>query len=362
MPHPCGIIRFWGAIKTTRTEAELKITRTNLFLFAGAFASLSSFAFAQTASQRAPTVKPKVTVSVPVGVKVVTPARAMPVSAPPGAMPVSVPPRTMPVLVPGTTTPLPAAALTVTAPPIIAPLTASLPAQISAPVGPITPPPVAATLVVVTDEAARAAFRAGLNANSAGNLRDAEAGFRQAIVLAPAGEGGDVISMDAAKRLGFLAFENRNPRAAETFFGAEAVLARRLYFSGKISPRGFADAVGRFASATGAMGRSGDSAALVFYAQEIKSRAQAEASAQVLNRDANNAADAVSGVRVATSGLCVVGRDPILKDRVSCDDESGARSEALSMQARQIRASAPPPPTKEEREAKAAKAKAKGGG
>jgi hypothetical protein len=100
----------------------------------------------------------------------------------------------------------------------------------------------------------------------------------------------------------------------------------------------------------------------VFYAQEIKARAQAEVSAQLLNRDASNAADSVSGVRVATSGLCVVGRDPILKDRVSCDDEAGARGEALSMQARQIRASAPPPPSKEEREAKAAKAKAKGGG
>lgn len=218
----------------------------------------------------------------------------------------------------------------------------------------LAPPP------VLTDVAARAAFQSGLEANSAGNLRVAETAFRQAIVLAPPGEIGDAVSMDAAKRLGFLAFENRDPRTAETFFGAEAVLARRLYFSAKISPRGFADAVGRFASATGAMGRSGDSAALVFYAQEIKSRAQAEVSAQVLNRDANNSADSISGVRVASSALCVVGRDPILKDRVSCDDEAGARGEALSMQARQIRASAPPPPSKEEREAKAAKSK-KGG-
>jgi hypothetical protein len=304
-----------------RTEAQLKITRTKLFLYAGAFASLSSLALAQNANQRAraKATKPRPPVAAPVIPTPVTPAPVTPAPAPVVETPV----------VPAPTVPEPVA---VVAPP------------------------------VVTDVAAKAAFQAGLDANTAGNLRAAEAAFRQAIVLAPAGEAGDAISMDAAKRLGFLAFENRDPRSAETFFGAEAVLARRLYFSAKISPRGFADAVGRFASATGAMGRSGDSAALVFYAQEIKSRAQAEVSAQLLNRDANSAADSISGVRVASSGLCVVGRDPILKDRVSCDDEAGARGEALSMQARQIRASAPPPPSKEEREAKAAKAKAKGGG
>ena len=296
----------------------MKITRTNLFLCAGAFASLSSIALAQNANQRAlKKAKAKVTVSAPVKATIVAPKQVVP-------------------------TPMP--------PPIV-----------DVPVAGVIAPPTPVPAVIVTDEVARAAFKAGIDANAAGDLRAAETAFRRAITLAPAGETGDQVSMDAAKRLGFLAFENRDPRTAETFFGAEAVLARRLYFSAKISPRGFADAVGRFASATGAMGRSGDSAALVFYAQEIKSRAQAEQSAQLLNRDANNAADAVSGVRVASSGLCVVGRDPILKDRVSCDDEAGARGEALSMQARQIRASAPPPPSKEEREAKAAKAKAKGG-
>jgi hypothetical protein len=319
--------RVEGVVKTKRTEAQLKITKTSLFLFAGAFASLSSLAFADAAAQRSAKAK----ASVPATAVIVPPAPVVP--APPTGASTGV---TSPTPTP---TPIPAAATVPVATPAA-----------------IVPPS------AQTDEAARAAFKIGIDANTAGNLRDAEAAFRQAIVLAPAGETGDVVSMDASKRLGFLAFENRNPRAAETFFGAEAVLARRLYFAGKISPRGFADAVGRFASATGAMGRSGDSAALVFYAQEIKARAQAEASAQLLNRDANNAADAVSGVRVAASGLCVVGRDPILKDRVSCDDEAGARGEALSMQARQIRASAPPPPTKEEREAKAAKAKAKGGG
>ncbi|MEN9874574.1 MAG: hypothetical protein RL186_1471 [Pseudomonadota bacterium] len=238
-----------------------------------------------------------------------------------------------------------------------------IPAPEPTPVAPVAP--VIATPEAIappqSDEAARAAFQGGLAASAAGQLPAAEAAFRQALSLAPAGENGDLVSMEAAKRLGFLAFEKRDPRMAETFFGAEAVLARRLYFSAKISARAFSDAVGRFASATGAMGRSGDSAALVFYAQEIKSRAQAETSAQLLNRDANNAADEVGSIRIADTELCVVGRDPLLKSRVSCADEAGARGEALSMQARQIRASAPPPPTKAEREAKAAKNKGKEG-
>jgi hypothetical protein len=306
----------------------LKVTKSNMFLLAGSIAILGSLAFGQAAAQRATKVKAKATVVAPVA-----------------------PPPTVPSQMSGS----PATSS------LVAPLPSApaLPTDFqAAPTPPAAPVPAA----VVTDEAARAAFKTGIEANSAGNLAAAEAAFRQAITLAPAGETGDGVAMDAAKRLGFLAFERRDPRGAETFFGAEAVLARRLYFSNKISARGFADAVGRFASATGAMGRSGDSAALVFYAQEIKARAQAEASAQALNRDANNAADSISGVRVASTGLCVVGRDPILRDRVSCDDEAGARGEALSMQARQIRASAPPPPSKEEREAKAAKAKAKGGG
>ena len=303
-----------------RTEAQLKITRSKLFLYAGTFASLSSIAVAQNVTSRA-RAKAKFR---PV---IVAPVLPKPVAPTP-----------------------------------IAPIPVAPIPEVVVPAAVVPETSVVAPLVALTDVAARAAFQAGLTANTAGDIRTAEAAFRQAILLAPLGEIGDTVSMDAAKRLGFLAFENRDPRTAETFFGAEAVLARRLYFSSKISPRGFADAVGRFASATGAMGRSGDSAALVFYAQEIKARAQAEQSAQLLNRDANNAADNVSGVRVASSGLCVVGRDPILRDRVSCDDEAGARGEALSMQARQIRASAPPPPSKEEKEAKAAKAKAKGGG
>ncbi len=296
----------------------MKVSKTTLFLCAGMAASLGSLALAQTAGQKH--TKSKRTQRPPVVQKV----------APPVA------------------TPTPAPTVEVVAPvvEVVAPVSTPEPAP--------PPPP-------VTDEAARESLKVGTAASATGDLRQAEQAFRAALTLAPPGEAGDPIAWEASKRLGFLAFEKRDPRSAETFFGAEAVLARRLYFSGKISPRAFADSVQRFASATGSMGRSGESAALSFYAQEIKSRAQAEVSSQLLNRDTNDPADSVGNVRVAASGLCVVGRDPILKDRVSCEDEEGARGEALALQARQIKASAPPPPTKAEREAKEAKNKGKGG-
>jgi hypothetical protein len=296
----------------------LKVSKTTLFLCAGMAASLGSLALAQTAGQKHS--KSKRTQRPPVVQKVMPPAPAP--------------------------TPAPAAEVVAPVVEVLAPSTTPEPA--------LPAPP-------ITDEAARASLKAGTAANATGDLRQAEQAFRTALTLAPPGEAGDPIAWEASKRLGFLAFEKRDPRSAETFFGAEAVLARRLYFSGKISPRAFADSVQRFASATGSMGRSGESAALSFYAQEIKSRAQAEVSSQLLNRDTNDPADSVGNVRVAASGLCVVGRDPILKDRVSCEDEEGARGEALALQARQIKASAPPPPTKAEREAKEAKNKGKGG-
>ena len=295
----------------------MKASKTTFFLFAGVAASLGSLALAQTAGQKQS--KSKRTQRPPVVQKVSPP---LPSSAPVEEVAAPVVESVAPDPVP---TPEP------------------------------TPP------APVTDEAARDSLKAGVAASATGDLRQAEQSYRAALTLAPPGEPGDTIAWEASKRLGFLAFEKRDPRSAETFFGAEAVLARRLYFSGKISPRAFADSVQRFASATGSMGRSGESAALSFYAQEIKSRAQAEVSSQLLNRDTNDPADSVGNVRVAASGLCVVGRDPILKDRVSCEDEEGARGEALALQARQIKASAPPPPTKAEREAKEAKKKAKGG-
>lgn len=295
----------------------MKASKTTFFLFAGMAASLGSLALAQTAGQKQS--KSKRTQRPPV-VQKVTPAKPAPVPVEEVAAPVVEVLAPAPVATPEPTPPAP-----------------------------------------ITDEAARASLKAGTAASATGDLRQAELAYRAALTLAPPGEPGDAVAWEASKRLGFLAFEKRDPRSAETFFGAEAVLARRLYFSGKISPRAFADSVQRFASATGSMGRSGESAALSFYAQEIKSRAQAEVSSQLLNRDTNDPADSVGNVRVAASGLCVVGRDSILKDRVSCEDEEGARGEALALQARQIKASAPPPPTKAEREAKEAKNKGKGG-
>ena len=296
----------------------MKASKTTFFLFAGMAASLGSLALAQTAGQKQN--KSKRTQRPPV-VQKVTPPTPAPTPGEEGAAPIVE---------------------------VLAPAPVATPEP--------TPPP-----APITDEAARASLKAGTAASATGDLRQAELAYRAALTLAPPGEPGDAVAWEASKGLGFLAFEKRDPRSAETFFGAEAVLARRLYFSGKISPRAFADSVQRFASATGSMGRSGESAALSFYAQEIKSRAQAEVSSQLLNRDTNDPADSVGNVRVAASGLCVVGRDPILKDRVSCEDEEGARGEALALQARQIKASAPPPPTKAEREAKEAKNKAKGG-
>lgn len=239
-------------------------------------------------------------------------------------------------------------------PAISGPAEVAAPAPVAAAAAPVAPEP------AVSDAPAKAALKAGSDASAAGDIPGAVAAWRQAVELAPPGEAGERIVADAARRLGFAAYELRNPRGAEPFFAAEAVLMRRMYFSGRASARAFSDAVGRWASATGLMGRSNESAALVFYAQEIKARAQAAASAEALNRDAESPADQIGPVRVNVGEFCATGREPLLKDRVSCEDEAGARSEALSLQARQIRASAPPPPSKEEREAKAAKAK-KGG-
>jgi len=98
--------------------------------------------------------------------------------------------------------------------------------------------------------------------------------------------------------------------------------------------------------------RSNDSAALVFYAREINARERAALSSQVLNRDADFAADKIEGVRVDTGSFCATSYIPLLAKKVSCEDERAAKSEALSLQARQIKADAPKPMSKEEREKK----------
>lgn len=208
---------------------------------------------------------------------------------------------------------------------------------------------------------ARAILVEGTASNAAGNLPAAVASWSRAYTSAPQTDGGIRIAMEAAKRLGFAAIENRNTRQAESYWAAEAVLARKLYFSGAINARGFAESIGHWASGAGAMGRSNESSALIFYAAEVKARAQAAQSSQIMNREANFTADKVESIRVNVGDLCVTEVIEILKTHVTCEDEQAAKSEAMSLQARQITADAPPPPTKAEREAKAAKDK-KGGG
>jgi hypothetical protein len=329
-------------------EAQLKTIAPRLFLVAGLFACVGSLALAQTANQR---TKAKVKAKAVQTQTVKTPAAPIPETKVPDVKaPDAKASSTVSQAPPASATSSPASTGQAAGP------NASAAGEVASSSGSAQ-----ASVAAILDEApARAALKGGNDASLAGNGDEAVKLWRTAITLAPAGDTGDLVAMEAAKRLGFAAFERRDPRSAEAFFAGEAIIARRLYFADKITARAFADAVSRWASATGAMGRSGDSAALVFYAQEIRARAQAAASAEVLNRDANNPADDVGTVKIANSSVCIVGREPLLKDRVSCDDEAGARGEALSLQSRQIKASAPPPPTKEEREAKAAKAK-KGG-
>lgn len=159
-------------------------------------------------------------------------------------------------------------------------------------------------------------------------------------------------SLEAAKNLGFYSLETQDLRRAEAYFAAESVLARKLYFSGSVNSKPLTEGVKHWASAAGLMMRSNDSAALVFYAREINARERAALSSQVLNREADFAADKIEGVRVDTGSFCATAYIPLLAKKVSCDDERAAKSEALSLQARQIKADAPKPMSKEEREKK----------
>jgi len=159
-------------------------------------------------------------------------------------------------------------------------------------------------------------------------------------------------SLEAAKNLGFYSLETQDVRRAEAYFAAESVLARKLYFSGSVNSKPLTEGIKHWASAAGLMMRSNDSAALVFYAREINARERAALSSQVLNRDGDFAADKIEGVRVDTGSFCATSYIPLLAKKVSCEDERAAKSEALSLQARQIKADAPKPMSKEEREKK----------
>lgn len=224
---------------------------------------------------------------------------------------------------------------------------------------PATPiPPV--SIPAVDEAAAKGNLTEGSMLNANGNLPAAIIAWSKAYSLAPATDEGRKIAREAAKRLGFAAVENRNARMAESYWAAEAILARKLYFAGVINARAFSESLGHWASGAGSMGRSAESSAFVFYAAEVRARAQAAQSAQILNRESNFKADKVENIRVDAGGLCVTGNIDILKTHVSCDDERSMRSDAVSLQTRQITADAPPPPTKAEREAAEAKKKKNG--
>lgn len=159
-------------------------------------------------------------------------------------------------------------------------------------------------------------------------------------------------SIEAAKNLGYYYLENQDLRRAEAYFAAESILSRRLYFMGGINAKPFTDAIKHWASAAGLMMRSNESAALVFYAREVGARERAALSSQVLNREAAFAADKIEGVKVNAGVFCATSYVPALAKKVSCEEEISTKTEALSLQARQIKADAPKPMSKEEREAK----------
>lgn len=191
------------------------------------------------------------------------------------------------------------------------------------------------------DAASKAELATAAAASAAGDVAAATAGWRRVITLAPAGAVGDRDAMEASRRLGFAALEARDLRAGETWFAAEAILARRLFIAGQLPPRRLVDAVGRWASATGAMGRSTESDALVRYSWVIRDRTQAAASTTILKREASDEESGNTDVRVnANPAVCAVGREPLLAGRVSCQDEAGALTEALSLRASQLRAPA----------------------
>ncbi|KAF0117091.1 MAG: hypothetical protein FD163_65 [Hyphomonadaceae bacterium] len=238
-------------------------------------------------------------------------------------------------------------------------------AQVAAPTAPATevspapvqPAPATPTTGPADAVAANEAYARGNAANTAGDAAAAITAWKQAYQLAPRSGAGLQVAMNSAKRLGFAMIDAQDLRSAEAYFAAEAIISRRLYFLGETSARRLSEAVTHWASGAGAMGRSNESAALVFYAQEIRARAQAAASSQILKRDAEFKADSVEAVRVNVGGLCVTSHVEMLASLVSCQDEAGARTEAVSMQSRQIIADAPPPPTKAERDAADAKKK-----
>lgn len=214
-----------------------------------------------------------------------------------------------------------------------------------------TPPPLPPAPIVENNEA-KTAFAEALLAKQAMDMPKAVKLYQTAYEKAQNTNDGGKIAIDAAKALGYYYLENQDLKRAESHFAAEAVIARKLYFQGAINAKPFTDAVKHWASASGLMMRSNESAALVFYAREIMARERAALSSQILNREAIFAADSIEGLKINVGSFCAIDYVPYLKTHASCNEEISAKTEALSLQARQIKADAPKPLTKEEREAK----------
>lgn len=212
-------------------------------------------------------------------------------------------------------------------------------------IAPVAAAPVVAAPVSALDEKMQAAQKLNLD----GNAAQAVVLWKEIYISADRSPEQQKLAMNAAKYLGSNAFENRDVRSAEAYFAAESIIARRLFITGQISARTFSTSVSHWAAGAGAMGRSTESAALVFFAREIKARAQAMESQKVLNREASFSADTVEGIRVSANSVCVINNIEILSKQISCSDEASAIGEAISLQARQIKADAPPPVKKDEK-------------
>jgi hypothetical protein len=207
---------------------------------------------------------------------------------------------------------------------------------------PVTP--VAAAPSVLSEK-----MQAAKKLNTDGNPAQAAVLWKEIYTSADKTPEQQKLAMDAAKYLGFYAVESRDVRSAEAYFAAESIIARRLFITGQLSARTFSSSVSHWATGAGAMGRSSESAALVFFAREIKARAQAMESQKILNREASFSADSVEGIRVSANSICVINNVEILSKQISCADEASAIGEAMSLQARQIKADAPPPEKKDDK-------------
>ncbi len=201
-------------------------------------------------------------------------------------------------------------------------------------------------------EGAKTDLAAAKVANTNGETKSALKLFQSAYEKSPKTADGRKIAMESAKRIGFIYLESQDFRRAEAAFAGEAVIGRKMYFEGTINGKPFIESVRHWATAAGLMSRSDESAALVFYANEIGARERAAQAAQIQNREAIFASDGIEGVRVNAGEYCASDYLPFLRSQFECKDELSAKAEALGLQLKQIKADAPPEPSKAEKEAK----------